>query len=120
MGEKRNLDFYCSRGTDLSLDKSRFVELFESKYGIKQEEMAFVGDDYFDLSMFKKLKYTFSPLDAPMIIKQNSHKVINCLGGQGVVVRLYDYFIESGWITDATEEEVAELDKKEATSSEMA
>ena len=119
MANKRNIDFYCSRGSDLSLDKSRFLDMFENKYGVKKEKMAFVGDDYFDLSMFKSLKYTFSPFDAPKIIKDHSYQVLNRAGGTGVVVELYDYFHEKQWLSDATEEQVADLDKKEATSSEM-
>ncbi len=31
MAEKRNIDFYCSRGEDLSLDKSRFIPIFSEK-----------------------------------------------------------------------------------------
>ena len=28
MAEKRNIDFYCSRNKDLSLDKARYLEVF--------------------------------------------------------------------------------------------
>ena len=86
MAAKRNIDFYCSRGSDLSLDKSRFLDEFEQVYGISKAKMAFIGDDYFDLSMFEKLYYTFSPSDAPHIIKENSYYVLNAAGGNGVVV----------------------------------
>ncbi len=119
MAEKRNIDFYCSRGDDLSLDKARFVELFSKKYNVSKERMAFVGDDYFDLSMFQKLKFTFSPSDAPDIIKDESFKVLKAAGGSGVVVELYDYFKKVGLLEDATPEQVADLDKQEQTSKEM-
>jgi 3-deoxy-D-manno-octulosonate 8-phosphate phosphatase (KDO 8-P phosphatase) len=119
MANKRNIDFYCSRGTDLSLDKSRFLDMFEEKYGVKKEKMAFVGDDYFDLSMFKALDVTFCPSDAPNTIKQNASYVLDSRGGTGVLVELYDFFSKMSWITDAEEEVVANLDKLEATSGEM-
>ena len=118
MAMKRNIDFYCSRGDDLSLDKSRFIAIFQEKYKVTPEEMVFVGDDYFDLSVFKSIK-SFATNDAPHIIKENSFKVLNSNGGSGVIVELYDLFIENCWITDATEEEVSRLDKLEATSQEM-
>ena len=51
MAKKRNIDFYCSRNDDLSLDKSRYVDVFSKKYNVKPDNMAFVGDDYFDLSI---------------------------------------------------------------------
>tara|TARA_R110002020_G_scaffold46539_25_gene132446 strand:- start:2468 stop:3013 length:546 start_codon:yes stop_codon:yes gene_type:complete len=119
MAEKRNIDFFCSRNEDLSLDKSRYVETFSKKYKISPERMAFVGDDYFDLSIFKKLKFTFCPSDAPKIIKDNSLHTLNVKGGEGAIVELYDLFVQQHWLTEASEEAVALLDKKEITSKEM-
>jgi len=119
MAAKRNIDFYCSRGEDLSLDKSKFLDLFEEKYGIEREKMSFVGDDYFDLSIFQALEHTFCPFDSPQIIKQNASHVLRSRGGEGILVELYDLVCTSGWIVEATEEEVAYLDKMEATSGDM-
>ncbi len=119
MAQKRNIPFYCTRGDDLSLDKSRYISHLESTYGVKSENMAFVGDDYFDLSMFKKLFWSFSPSDAPQIIKDNSLYVLNSKGGEGVIVELYDFLVLKGIVSEATEEEVAELDKKESSSADM-
>ena len=119
MAKKRNVDFYCSRGEDLSLDKSRFLPLFEQKYNTPSSQMAFVGDDYFDLSMFKSLKQTFCPADAPKIIKENASVVLNSPGGTGVIVELYDYFVQNTNLKEASEKEVADLDKKETSSREM-
>ena len=119
MANKRNIDFFCSRGSDLSLDKARFLDLFVNKYGIPRQEMAFVGDDYFDLSMFKALDVNFCPSDAPQVIKDHSSHILNSKGGCGVIIELYDFFSKMGWLVDATEEQVAILDKLEATSEEM-
>jgi len=119
MANKRNIDFYCSRNTDLSLDKSRYVDIFEQEYNIPAEKMAFIGDDYFDLSMFKKLHNTFCPSDSPEIIKDNSLFTLISNGGGGVIVELYDLFISHSWINEATEFDVAALDKEEIASEEM-
>lgn len=119
MAQKRNIPFYCTRGDDLSLDKSRYISHLESTYNVKSENMAFVGDDYFDLSMFKKLFWSFSPSDSPQIIKDNSLYVLKSKGGEGVIVELYDFLVAKGVVSEATEEAVAELDKKEASSAAM-
>jgi len=119
MAQKRNIDFYCSRNDDLSLDKSRYINVLSKKYGIASKDMAFVGDDYFDLSIFKALRTTFCPEDAPNIIKEHALYCLRAKGGEGVVVELYDKFIEMGLITEPSEQAVAELDKKELTSKEM-
>ena len=119
MAEKRNLDFYCSRNKDLSLDKSRYLEVFNKNYNIDVNKMAFVGDDYFDLSIIKECSTTFCPSDSPSIIKENSFHVLKSKGGEGVLIELYDFFIAKNWINEPTEESVADLDKKEITSKEM-
>ena len=119
MAEKRNIEFYCSRGKDLSLDKSLLLPILIEKYNLSLDEIAFVGDDYFDLSMFEKLKYAFCPYDSPLIIKKNSYATLTKSGGTGVVSELYDYFVENKFVEDADPEQVALLDKKEITSQEM-
>ena len=115
----RNIPFYCTRGSDLGLDKSVYLAHLESTYNVKKENMAFVGDDYFDLSMFKTLFWTFAPSDAPRIIRQNCLYLLKSKGGQGVVQELYDFLVGKGIVEDATENAVAELDKKEASSAAM-
>jgi 3-deoxy-D-manno-octulosonate 8-phosphate phosphatase (KDO 8-P phosphatase) len=119
MAEKRNIDFYCSRGSDLSLDKTALLPILAETYQTSMDEMMFVGDDYFDLSMFKALSITFCPNDAPAIIKKNAYCVLQRNGGEGVVAELYDVILSWGWIKDASPDAVALLDKKEAASQEM-
>lgn len=119
MAEKRNIDFYCTRDFDLGLDKSRFISLFEKKYNILFRDMAFVGDDYFDLSIFNSLEYTFSTNDAPDIIKQSAKHVLSKNGGTGVIVELYDFLKRHEYFEDANEESVMDLDRLEITSKEM-
>lgn len=119
MADKRNIEFYCSRGTDLSLDKSRYLRPLSEKHNVPIEDMAFVGDDFFDLSMFESLTKTFCPSDAPDIIKNHAYHVCNTSGGRGVLVEIYDFAIRKGWITNSTSEVVAELDRREISSKEM-
>ena len=119
MASQRNIPFYCTRGADLGLDKSVYLKHLEAQYKVKRENMAFVGDDYFDLSMFKTLFWTFAPADSPRIIRQNCLYLLKSKGGQGVVQELYDFLVGKGIVENATEEAVAELDKKEASSAAM-
>jgi len=119
VGEKRNIDFYCSRNEDLSLDKSRFLKKFKDIYNIPIKNMAFVGDDFFDLSIIKKLKYTYCPNNSPQIVKDNCTTTLNVKSGDGVVAYLYDLLLSINEIKDASEEDVNDLDKKETASQEM-
>ena len=119
MAKQRNIPFYCTRGSDLGLDKSVYLSHLEATYNVKQENMAFVGDDYFDLSMFKSLFWTFAPSDSPRIIRQNCLYLLKSKGGQGVVQELYDFLVGKGIVVDASEKDVADLDKAEASSAAM-
>ena len=119
MASQRNIPFYCTRGADLGLDKSVYLKHLEAQYKVKRENMAFVGDDYFDLSMFKTLFWTFAPADSPRIIRQNCLYLLKSKGGQGVVQELYDFLVGKGIVENATEEAVAELDRNEASSAAM-
>ena len=103
MAKQRNIPFYCTRGSDLGLDKSVYLSHLEATYNVKQENMAFVGDDYFDLSMFKSLFWTFAPSDSPRIIRQNCLYLLKSKGGQGVVQELYDFLVGKGIVVDASE-----------------
>jgi hypothetical protein len=40
-------------------------------------------------------------------------------GGQGVVQELYDFLVGKGIVVDASEKDVADLDKAEASSAAM-
>ena len=119
MARQRNIPFYCTRGSDLGLDKSVYLSHLETQYDVKRENMAFVGDDYFDLSMFKTLFWTFAPSDSPRIIRQNCLYLLKSKGGQGVVQELYDFVVGKGIVQDASEAAVADLDKAEASSAAM-
>ena len=101
------------------MDKSVYLAHLESPYNVKRENMAFVGDDYFDLSMFKSLFRTFAPSDSPRIIRQNCLYLLKSKGGQGVVQELYDFLGGKGIVENASEAAVGELDKAEASSAAM-
>jgi len=122
MARKRNLDFYCTRdvGT-LNLDKSLLLDEFKERYKVELDQMVFVGDDFFDLSMFLKLKNTVATADAPGIIRHHCKYHIGLRGGEGCIVALYDLALTLGWINlpEPSMEQVLELDRLEQTSQEM-
>ena len=66
MARQRNIPFYCTRGKDLSLDKSVYLSHLEGQYNVKRENMAFVGDDFL-ISLC--LRLYFGPLLRLMHLK---------------------------------------------------
>ncbi len=90
MAKKRNIDFYLSRGK--LTEKADFIKLFEKKYAIKKNQMAYLGDDYFDLNISKTLNFSFCTNDAPKILKDNCLISLKSNGGDNVVLEMYDFF----------------------------
>lgn len=117
MAKKRNIDIYISRGRHN--DKSEFISIFKKNYSVSTSEIAYVGDDLFDLSIIKELKYTFCTSDSPKIIKDNCFHILKSKGGENVIVELYEYFLEKNYIKDSSLKKLYELDSQEISSKNM-
>jgi YrbI family 3-deoxy-D-manno-octulosonate 8-phosphate phosphatase len=117
-GDNFNRNMTEKRNEDLSLDKSRYLKEFEKSYKISIENMAFIGDDYFDLSIIKGVNYSFCPSNSPEIVKNNCFHTLERKSGDGVIVELYDLLVGKHF-EEPSEEEVNNLDKKELASQEM-
>jgi len=111
MAKNRNIPFYSARGKD----KADFVEGFEEVYEISRDEMLYIGDDLFDLSIMKIVGHAFCPQDAPNILKDycGIRNTIPRNGGENVVAKMVDTLLERGQIKDCTMAEIEALDKKE-------
>lgn len=113
MAKKRNIDFYYSRGSNGIIDKAAFIPIFEEKYNVTADEMAYVGDDYFDLSIINKLFYTYCPSDSPLCVKDAVNVVLSPKAGDAVIANLYDLLTSFGTIKEASDEDINILDKNE-------
>ena len=118
MAKKRNIDIYISRGK--YQNKSEFISIFKKNYSVSASEMAYVGDDLFDLSIIKELKYTFCTSDSPEIIKNNCFCILKAKGGENVIVELYEYFLKKKYVKDSSLKKLYELDTLEISSKNMA
>ena len=89
MAEKRGIDFYSARLSDGSLDKSVFVEQLRHHY--RAQKIAYIGDDYYDLTIMDKVDFSFAPSDAsPDVVNLASH-VLKSRGGSGVLAELFEH-----------------------------
>ena len=89
MAKKRGLEIYFTSwlvvGDDSKIEKvDKMKEL-----GANLEESAYVGDDYFDIAVFKNVKYSFCPQDAPDYVKSSCKNILNTKGGDGVIAEMY-------------------------------
>jgi YrbI family 3-deoxy-D-manno-octulosonate 8-phosphate phosphatase len=92
MAESRKIDFYHARLPSGSIDKAEFLDLLSNKYKVPVSRMAYVGDDYYDLSIIENLNYTFCPSTAATTIKKAVYKILNSPGGHGVIEEIYSLY----------------------------
>jgi 3-deoxy-D-manno-octulosonate 8-phosphate phosphatase (KDO 8-P phosphatase) len=110
MAINRNIDFYSARG----LDKADFVSKFEEIYNTTQDKMLYVGDDLFDLSIMKKVGFSFCPKDSTKKVRDFCYpNIIDRNGGENVVSEMVDFLIENKFVSECEFEEIEKLDKKE-------
>jgi 3-deoxy-D-manno-octulosonate 8-phosphate phosphatase (KDO 8-P phosphatase) len=110
MSVNRNIDFYSARGSD----KKDFISFFEKEYQVKRSNMAYIGDDLFDLNIMKNIGYPYCPSDScSELLDLCNNKVIPVKGGQNVVMKFVEIIIDEGLMVNPTLAEVEEFDKLE-------
>jgi 3-deoxy-D-manno-octulosonate 8-phosphate phosphatase (KDO 8-P phosphatase) len=93
MAKIRGIDFYYAKNADGNIDKSEFVN--ELKHRYDATVLAYVGDDYYDLSIINLVDFSFCPSDAIVEIKSAVTKVLTSPGGDGVIAELFEYLMGS-------------------------
>ena len=112
IAKNRNIPFFCTQlANGEKLLKSSFLPEFKRLYEVKEDEIAFVGDDLFDLDLLEILFWTFCPKDAPKIVKKHA-KTLPVNSGEGVIKELYD-LIEHEYGMEENFNKVIEIDAKE-------
>jgi 3-deoxy-D-manno-octulosonate 8-phosphate phosphatase (KDO 8-P phosphatase) len=113
IAQNRKIDFFYARQNNGIIDKSKFIEIFSSKYSIGPSEMLYVGDDIFDLKIIEKLSMSYCPSNSPNCVKKSVSKVLNTKSGEGVIMELYDLLTITEQIPMARLQDVEDLDMRE-------
>jgi len=90
MANHRGIEFIYSKSKDGNIDKSIYVDEIRGKY--KAQVVAYIGDDYYDLSGMAVSDFSFCPSDASSDVKQFADRVLSSAGGSGVVAELFDLY----------------------------
>lgn len=113
VGANRNIPVYLSRG----IDKAELLTEIQSTFKCSAEHIAYVGDDLFDIGIMRKVKYSFCTADSPEMVKTNSSTVLNSVGGDNVIVELFEYSEKNELIPTVSFENIMvainELDRSE-------
>ena len=108
IANNRNIDFYYSRGKC----KSLFLDSLKGAYKCNEDEIAFVGDDIFDLELMKIVKYKFCPKNADEKLL-NICSILKSTSGSNCVSEVYDRLVKLNLIKEYKIEKIYKLDSYE-------
>lgn len=117
IAKNRNIDVYVNRSkSGEHKDKVEFLDEILNKYNVKETDVAYAGDDIFDIRIMKQVGYAFCPSDAPSDVKMISI-TLNADGGDNFVMHLFEYLRRKQLIPEFDFDDhlnkVYDLDKKE-------
>ena len=115
IGENRHIDVIVNRTDDYHKDKIEFLENICIEYDVVPAEIAYAGDDIFDVRIMQAVGHAFCPSDAPGEVRKIATSF--GMGGQNFVMDLFDWMRNRNMLPeyDFNEhlEKVYELDMKE-------
>lgn len=94
------------------LDKLPAFEQILADMGVRNEEVAYVGDDVVDLAVMARAGASYAPSDAHELVRARASHVLQARGGQGVarevaehvlmdsgmsMAQVYSHMLETDW-----------------------
>lgn len=77
-------------------DKQAMAEQICNEFGVKMQEMAFIGDDLNDRGLIENVGLAACPGNAPGEVQNiNNILILHRYGGKGAVRELVDYIVEN-------------------------
>ena len=95
IASNRNIDCIVNRKDGRHTDKEDYLQEICDTYKVTEKEIAFVGDDIFDMGIIKKVKYSYCPEDSTEEIQNAVTDIITAPGGNNCIMILFDYLKDS-------------------------
>ena len=81
-------------------NKESILSKLNKKFRIRNDEIAYIGDDINDINIMKKIGFSAAPIDANQIVKRIADHVCKTKGGNGVLREVADLIIEIQFLDD--------------------
>jgi 3-deoxy-D-manno-octulosonate 8-phosphate phosphatase (KDO 8-P phosphatase) len=78
-----------------SFNKTDAFEAVRTKYQVEKDEVAYMGDDLFDLPVLEKVGLSAAPLTARPEVKRKVDYIASAPGGKGAVRELIDLILKA-------------------------
>ena len=97
--EKRAKDMYVSKVYSDYM-KLKLYEKAIKKFRVKDEEVCFIGDDFIDLPVLKRVGLSIAPPEAIEEVKKSCHYITKKNGGKGAVREVIEIILKSQGLWD--------------------
>lgn len=87
--EELKLDFFY-QGEERKKEK---LDLIKDQFDLKDDEIAYIGDDIIDLELMNAVGLSFAPRDAMSYVSAQAEIVTEKNGGEGVVREVADFIL---------------------------
>ncbi|MCX7857482.1 MAG: HAD hydrolase family protein [Deltaproteobacteria bacterium] len=78
-----------------SSQKMALTTEMQQKYGFRDEEMCYIGDEMIDLGMMRRAGFSVAPQDASKEAREIADFVTEAKGGQGVVREVAEFILRA-------------------------
>jgi len=103
--EELELDFHYHGSSNKLIQ----YEKIKNTYNLKDDEIAYIGDDIIDLPILARCGLSATPNDARVYMKENVDIILPSCGGDGVLRDLADYILkEQGLLENIIEKQIKE------------
>ena len=75
--------------------KEKIYEKLRGKYNVTHSEIAYIGDDVFDIGIMKRVGLAIAVSNALDEVKRVAHYITSKAGGYGAVREVIDYILKS-------------------------
>jgi len=116
IAKNRNIPCIVNRKDGKHTDKSHYIKNLAIEYNVKMNEIAYAGDDIFDIEIMKKLDHAYCPMNSEITV-QSFAEPIDANSGENFVMHLLQQLQDEKLIPtpdfEAHLKKVYELDEKE-------
>jgi 3-deoxy-D-manno-octulosonate 8-phosphate phosphatase (KDO 8-P phosphatase) len=113
IAKNRDIDFYYTRKKNETKDKLYFLKQIERKYNINRKNIAFLGDDIFDLDLGINVGFFAVPTNSSIILKNKANYILKNNSGDYLIKEFLDLYLKINKIKKINIKKIYALEKNE-------